>query len=140
MEPDQKQITLNNDSAIFRINPKIYSIEVVQKAAYILMDKATIILNGDPEKEIVADIKNCSDCVAIGDIVKMFNEELLNYAVYKQQSENNKEIREILLQRVLLSNTREDFSGPKRPENDPEGIFKPWEETQDKLEQKKRDN
>ena len=38
----------------------------------------------------------------LNELVISFNEELLNYATYKVQSEKNKGIREMLLQRVLV--------------------------------------
>lgn len=95
---------IQKDKALFRINPKIYPLELVYSAAYIMIDKAFILLDGDPEKEIIAEIRKKKEDQDLKDLVREFNEELLNYAVYKEQSEKNKELREIILKRALLSN------------------------------------
>ena len=67
-----------------------------------------------------------------------FNNELLNYAVYKQQSEKNKGIRETILQRLLLTNSPEYFDIASKQQvskeeiEDPEGIMKTWEDANPK--------
>ena len=122
---------------VFSINPKIYSLDIVYSAAYILIDKAFIILDGDPEKEIKVEIRKKKPEQELKDLVRDFNEELLNYAVYKVQSEKNKNIREMILQRVLLTNDPNYFTDmaqqkcdcEDKPIEDPKGIMKTWEET-----------
>lgn len=128
-----QNIRIENNVAVMSIKPEIYPIEVVQKAAYILMDKAFIVLGGDPKTEILVEIQKRSEQLNINDIIREFNEELLNYAVYKDQTEKNKIIREIILQRILLTNdpkylaALKNIKEPKKIE-DAEGIFKKWED------------
>lgn len=134
------KIDEKNQYALFSINPKIYPLELVFSAAYVLMDKAYIILDGDPKKEILVEIrkKNGVDDT-LQNIVYDFNNELLNYAVYKVQSEKNKTIREIILQKILLSNDPYYYntpveSSPKDKEiEDKKGILKKWEDSEDKI-------
>ena len=39
------------------MNPKIYPIDVVYAAAYVMIDRAFIILDGDPKEEIKVEIR-----------------------------------------------------------------------------------
>lgn len=128
-----QNIQIDTDTAVMSINPEIYPIEVVQKAAYILMDKALIILGGDPKTEIKVEIQTRNEKYNIKDIVREFNEELINYAVYKDQTEKNKIIREIILQRILLTNDPKYLSAIKntiqfKVPKDAEDLFKKWED------------
>jgi His-Xaa-Ser system protein HxsD len=100
-------IELKEDFALFTVNPRIYPLDIVYSAAYIMIDKAFIVLDGDPEKEIKIEIRKKRKEQELKTLVQEFNEELLNYAVYKVQSERNKGLREAILQRVLLTNNPE---------------------------------
>ena len=95
--------------AFFSINPKIYSIDVVYTAAYVMIDRGFVILDGDPKKNIKVEIRKKEPHHDLKKLVMSFNEELLTYAAYKVQSEKNKKIREMLLQRVLLTNNPQYF-------------------------------
>ena len=94
---------------LFSINPKIYPLEVIRAAAYILLDKAYILLDGNPEEKILVEIRPKSTISDPKALAMEFNNELLNYAVYQAQSEKNKGIRELLLQRVLFTNNPDFF-------------------------------
>ena len=48
---------VNNEHVLAKVNPKIYSLDVVQAAAYVLMDRAYVVIDGDPEKEILVELK-----------------------------------------------------------------------------------
>ena len=93
----------------FSINPKMYSIDVVCAAAYVMIDRAFVILDGDPNKSIKVEIRKKEKHHKLKALMVSFNEELLNYATYKIQSEKNKKIREMLLQRILLTNNPNYF-------------------------------
>jgi His-Xaa-Ser system protein HxsD len=124
--------------ATFSINPKIYSMDIIYSAAYIMIDKAYIILDGDPQSEIIVEFRKKKQSDDLIKLVYEFNEELLNYAVYKIQSEKNKGIREALLTRVLLTNDPNYLSavsnqcGCEKEDSfdDPEGIMKLWEDSE----------
>jgi len=114
--------------AIFSVNPKIYPLDIVYSAAYAMLDKAYIFLDGDPEEEILIELRPKSNANIRG-IVMDFNEQLLNYSVYKGLSEKNKTLRESILQRVLLTNNPSYFaSSQRKPIEDPLGIRNKWEE------------
>ena len=118
------EINEKEGCVLVSINPKIYSLDVIYSAAYILLDKAHIVLDGDPEEEIIAEIrpKGKQDLKGLG---MGFNDELLNYSVYKTQSEKNKDIRQVIIQRALLTNGFDDEASEIE---DPEGIAIPWED------------
>ncbi len=144
-----KNIKIDEDQTILSINPKIYQLEVIYSAAYIFLDKAYILLEGDPKTEVIVRIKPKNkehDKEQMG--LEFFN-ELINYADYRQRSEDTKNIREALLQRALLTNDSNiPIESTKNKEetdaefekilkeldededllDDPEGIAIPWEE------------
>lgn len=123
-------------SALFSVNPKIYPIDVVYSAAYIMIDKAFILLDGDPETNIKVSIRCKNEGQEIKQLVQEFNEELLNYSVYKVQSEKNKDLREIILKRVLITNEvikcMEEIKNEMFIKNvdDTEHIFQSWEKSE----------
>lgn len=137
----KKELNIEENDGIFtvRVNPLVYSMDVIYSAAYVLLDKAYIVLDGDPEKEILVKIKpkaKSDNMVALE-----FNNELINYSEYKTNFERNKEIRQTILQRALLTNDPalaqdldkelmdDDFSELDDDIiDDPEGIAVPWEE------------
>lgn len=129
-----KNVTIEGNIARIKVNTKVFPVEVVQKAAYILMDKATATIDGDPDNELVVELLKTDNKLAMDQLVVDFNNELLNYAVYKAQSEQNKELREIMLQRILLTNDPKYRDAIKKIASsdqidDPENIMKTWEET-----------
>jgi len=99
------EIDEKGEYAIFSVNPNIYPLDLVYSASYIMIDKAFVILDGDPKEKILVEIRKKKPEQNLKILVQEFNEELLNYAVYKVQSEKNRNIREMILQRVLMTNS-----------------------------------
>jgi His-Xaa-Ser system protein HxsD len=131
------------------VNPKIYSLDVVYSAAYALMDKAFIIIDGDPAEEILVELRPKDNSVTIEQLGRKLNNELLNYAVYKSQAKLNRGIREAIVKRAFETQSteareekpKEEFVCEKPEEvpeeakstgeeesyiDDPLGIAKPW--------------
>ena len=82
----ENHITVNNGIAELKINPKIYPIEVIYSAAYIFLDRAYIILDGNPKEEVIVKIKPKHDDnpEIMG---SEFYNELINYADYQKRAE-----------------------------------------------------
>jgi len=131
-----KNIQLHKDYVTISINPKIYPLEVVHAAAYAVIDKAYVVLDGDPAEEIFVELrpKNKKD---MKDLEYKFSNELLNYAVYYNQARLNKGVREAIVKRVFLTNMQspepsnfEESKAEQRKSHeridDPLGIAKPW--------------
>ena len=90
---------------LFSINPEIYPLDVIYFASYVLLDRAYIILDGNPKKEIKVEIRKKEKKQDLKQLVFLFNYELLNYSTYKILSEKNKNLREIILQKLLMTHT-----------------------------------
>jgi His-Xaa-Ser system protein HxsD len=129
MEINQKE-----NNVLVSVNPKIYPLEVIYSAAYVLIDKAYIVIDGDPEEEVIVELKPKEKSTDLEILGRDFNNELLNYAVYKTQSEKNAGLRQALLQRALLTNDSSLVESTQTESeevdyiDDPEGIAVPWEE------------
>ena len=96
-------LEIYSDHVIVSVNPKIYTLDVVYSAAYVLIDRAYIVINGDPEEEIIVEIR-AKDKTKNEEIGRDFNNELINYAVYKSQSAANQEVKDAIVKRALLTN------------------------------------
>ncbi len=101
-----ENLIIEKEKAVFSVNPKIYSLDIVHSAAYIMMDRAFIILDGDPEKEIRIDIRKKHPEQDLNALVIQFNEELLNYAAYKNRSKESIEFRNNILQAIFSGQNR----------------------------------
>jgi His-Xaa-Ser system protein HxsD len=139
---------INEGTAVIKVNPKVYSLETVYSAAYVFLDKAYIVLDGDPKKEIIVKLK-AKGKESLEILGNEFLNELINYSDYQQRAGQTKEIREMLLQRALFTNDPSLIKEDNPPEenfdglgggldegsclDDPEGIAIPWE---DKYESK----
>ena len=117
-------ISLNNmdiiekSHIIIKVNPKIYSLDTVQSAAYVLMDKAFAIIDVDPENELVVELKPRNNKEDLEKLGRDFNNELINYAVYKIQSKRTMPIREKIIQRALLTNLKLDSTVTTKEKSD----------------------
>lgn len=88
------------------LNPKIYPLDIVYSAAYAMIDKVWVIIDGHPEEEIFVELKP-KQKMSLEELGRLFNEELLNYAFYKTMAQQNKEVREAIIKRAFLTNTQE---------------------------------
>lgn len=93
----------NIDHAALIINPKIFPMDIIFSASYILLDKAYIILDGDPATQVIVKIRAKSSKNHRA-MAEAFYDQLYNYQVYKQQADASKEIRKSIIQRALLTN------------------------------------
>ncbi|MFH0831374.1 MAG: hypothetical protein V1886_00695 [archaeon] len=91
-----------DESVIIKINPQIYSMQVIYAAAYSMLDRAYIILDGNPKKEIIVQIfrKNGKDAEKIK---QEFYDELINYGNYYASLKREKDIVKMILERALFS-------------------------------------
>ena len=118
------------------VDSSIYPLDVVTSASYVFLDNAYIFIDGDPAKKLIVNMipKKDHDPEKLG---MEFNNELLNYAFYKKQSEKNAPVKEAIIQRALMTAELTPEPSPEVPEfeesnadflDDPEGIAIPWEE------------
>jgi His-Xaa-Ser system protein HxsD len=88
-------------SARVCVNPKLHNLDVVYSAAYTFLDKAYILLDGDPDNEIIVTIRP-KDGYNAEKLGFEFSNELLNYSHYKSKVKELGVVRQVILQRALL--------------------------------------
>jgi His-Xaa-Ser system protein HxsD len=136
---------------VFKIDPKIYPLEVVKAAAYAFVNRAYVDIGGNAKRKILVTLtdKENSGRKELERIAGDFKNELLNYALRRDISQNNREIREYIVSRALFSSVtppekefeiiknkaREAGKKGRRAKvkkgdfiDDPLGIAVPWEE------------
>lgn len=91
---------------VVRVNPNVFALEVVYSAAYVLLDKAYFVLDGDPKKEVKVFIKPKEKMgkKKLEELALKFHDELINYSVYVVQAARNQAVREAIISRALATN------------------------------------
>jgi His-Xaa-Ser system protein HxsD len=125
IDKKSKTVTIN-------VNPKIFPLEVIYSAAYVLLNKAHAIIDGDPEKKISIKLK-AKKSGNLADLAQEFNDELVNYSMYVVQASGTSGIRQAIINRALgvLEEDEEEYDEENEeagfdPSEDPLGISKPW--------------
>lgn len=98
------EINGEENFALVSVNPKIYSMAVVFSAAYVMLEKAFVVIDGNPEEQIVVSLepKNGKD---VEGLAREFNEQLVNFAVNLEQSQATKAIREEFIKQAFLTHS-----------------------------------
>ena len=130
---------LGENSVKVDVDTKLYPLDVIYSAAYVFLDRAYILLDGNPEGRVIVELRPKEE-MDLDKLGNEFNNELLSYAFHKSQLEGTGDVRKIILQRALL--TYETPSQDSFDENnsviseeisgDPEKIVI-WEESEEKL-------
>lgn len=126
---DNLQINRKENFVSISINPNLYPVEVIYSAAYIFINQAYVMIDGDPKEEILVKLKpkGSMDIETLG---REFNNELVNYMTYLLRTARSQVIREEIVQRALATNAQS--VQPSQPVksfiDDPERIAKPWKQ------------
>lgn len=64
--------------ALFSLQPKIYPLEDVKAAVKTILDRACVILDGDPEHELLIEVRTIKPEYAITEIIYELANKLLN--------------------------------------------------------------
>lgn len=141
-----ESLTISKTQATVRVSPKVYPLEAVYSASYVFLDRAYILLDGDPGYEFIIKIRPKSGTDP-ETLAREFLNELINYADYGERAKNTKALREMILQRAIITNNPETLAQEEEFEDidfddddfldDPEGIAVPWEEKYGKKEEEK---
>lgn len=84
----------------FSVDLRVYPLNIVYAAAYVMLDYVYIYLEEEGDKVIV----NLTSKNDEKELVEKFNEQLLNYSVYNIISKKNEGIRKSIIQRLLITN------------------------------------
>jgi His-Xaa-Ser system protein HxsD len=145
------KISEKKSKITIKIAPRIYPLEVIYGAAYSFVDRAYIDIGGNPKRQVLVTLAGKEDLSRkeLERLAGEFRNELLNYALRRAISQNNKELREYIVSRALFSSVvpaEEEFGLVKKKIqeaekkdrakkikkgdfiDDPFGIAVPWEE------------
>ena len=109
-------IEIHKNFAIISVNPKMYPLSVIYSAAYWLLDRVHVLIDGDPETEVLVEIRPKKEQkVDLKKIGYEFNDELINYSVYTVQATRNKKLREMIVENALAGNLKgsQQFNQPQ---------------------------
>jgi hypothetical protein len=99
------ELEVSGNDIVLRLNPKVYSLEMVYATAYVFLDKAWFLLDGDPARELIVRItprqQQPPDQLAV--FGREFLNELLSVSNYFSQLSRNKDVVNAVLQRALFS-------------------------------------
>lgn len=98
------------------INPNLYPLEVIYSAAYIFIDKAYVMIDGDPREEILVQLRPKDSNVDIEVLGREFNNELVNYMTYMHRAMRNHNIMDSIVQRAMATNMKIPDQEPSKSE------------------------
>lgn len=99
--PEFIKVDEKNKTVTVKINAKVFPIDIIYSAAYSMLDRAYVILDGDPENVVYAILKPRNFEGSLEELGKIFYDELINYAFYVVQSIRNKDIKEAIIRATL---------------------------------------
>lgn len=85
------------------VSLKLYTLQAVQSAGYVFMDRAYVRLEDEKKDSLVVWLKSKNEKQDLQKLALEFSDELLNYAHYFSSLKTNAENMKILLQRALFS-------------------------------------
>lgn len=133
---DNLEVNKGKSNVIISVNPKVYGLDTIFSAAYIFIDKAYVIVDGDPNEEIIVQLKAKDKKIDLEKLGRDFNNELINYSFYAVQTARSMPIRAAIVQRAFKTSIGEPENNTKEIEEemaDLEEIAKPWKSRRKKV-------
>ncbi len=102
------EIFEEDNSILLRINKNIYSKEIVIQTTYVLLEKYYFLIDekGDYWEVLIKPKEENKEVSE--EIVLDFMDELIESSSYLDQLKRTKEIRELILEKAILSQTIDD--------------------------------
>jgi len=126
---DNLEVHKKDNFVRISVNPTLYPLEVIYSAAYIFINRAYVMIDGNPKEEVFVQLRP-KDNVDLESLGREFNNELLNYMTYLYRSIRSQNIREAMVQSALGANAQTSITESRTTEasylDDPENIAKPW--------------
>ncbi len=107
-----------------KINTNIYSLRAILSTVYLFLDKFYIFLDSKNPDEVEIQVKPKNDSDNIDNVIDEIKNELANASLRLAISEENKEIREMIVCAALYGSKKP----PSAQNDDPQNISKTWEE------------
>ena len=114
------QVDEKNKTVVVKVNTKVFPMDIIYSAAYFLLDRAYVVLDGDPNKEVFVILSPRTFKGELEDLGRMFFDELIHAGFEAVQLLRNKDLKDALI------NALTEASGSK--EVDEEDIATLWEE------------
>lgn len=131
-------------SAVFSLNPKVYSLESIVNAAYAFLDKAHVFLDGDPKTKIKVLLKaKESRDLSAEDLKGEFHNALLEQDLRLRLAKDNKKLREYIVGQALFGASPEQADDAASTDEELDKILerelKALEEEEKKAAKNKKD-
>lgn len=97
------RVDKKNNAVFIPVNPKIYPLPIIYQAADVFIDRAHVILDGNPERSVVVMMKPKAGKADLEGLAGEFNNELLNYAAYFVRSQINKDLKDAIIKRAFMT-------------------------------------
>lgn len=101
--------------SILTLNTRIYPIDALLATAYSFLDRAHIVLDGNPEKNITVTIRPKDRRKNASRLAQDFADEITTYAAYKTVAEKNAAVKDAIIHRVLATNQKTPPKKGSRP-------------------------
>jgi len=127
---DNLIIDKSKGSVTINVNSRIHSLDSIIAASYIFIDKAYVILDGEPGEEIIVKLNAKDKNADLTDLGRSFNNELINYSFYAVQTQKTLPVRAAMIQRAFLTHDEKKSEKSEKSKSyidDPYGIAIPWE-------------
>jgi len=102
------EIIVEEERILVNINPKIYDLQTVYTTCYTFLEKAFVLIDGDPEHEFIVEIKpkelkgnNDEKKLLLEQFARGFNNELIRFGFYSQQNKKTIGIKTLMMQRIM---------------------------------------
>lgn len=99
-------VEVHETFAVISVNPRMYPLSVIYMAAYSQLDKVHVMVDGDPDTEILLEIRPKEDAgeVDLKQVGYEFNNKLIHYSVYTINATKNISLREKIMKKALENN------------------------------------
>jgi len=105
-----KNVEIKDGEVLMAVDAAVYPIEVVQASAYAFLDRAHVLIDGDPKCRMDVLIIPKGDA-NLRQLALDFNDELNTYSFFIRQSRMNKEVRDAIVQAALFATAGTEKGG-----------------------------
>ena len=102
---DNFEIDIKKKLALVSVNPKIFPLQAVLSASYLMLDQAFVVIDGSPETEIVVSLRPRQKQLP-EQLARQFNDELLNYAVNNAETKKTEKLREEIIKQAFAGHQK----------------------------------
>lgn len=101
---DNFEIDQKKKLVMVSVNPKIFPLPVIFSASYLMMDQAFVVIDGNPENQVLVSLRPRQN-QSLEEIARLFNDELLNYAVNSNESKKTQKLRDELIKQAFAGHS-----------------------------------